>query len=350
MTAWTDQEGPRSSAVEPVSSSSSEIDVRMLLPILLCAMSAAGCQRLGDRFSGPKTSFSGETAMTYVKAQLDFGPRTPGTAGARKTGDWIVAEMKKRADTVIVQSWTHVTAQGDTLPLRNIFARFNPTAAQRVLYVTHWDTRPKADEDFNMGNKQLPILGANDGASGVALLMALGDVFKKTPPAVGVDLLFVDGEDWGSFDTYADTATHPDVLIGSTYFATHLPTPNYKPMYGVLFDMIGDRDLQIFQEDNSLQDAPEVVARVWETAASLGYNDYFIAERYGPITDDHVPLNRLAHLRVIDVIDIHYGPLVGSGPSANVDPNYHHTMQDTIDKVSAKSLQIVGDVAVTLVK
>jgi len=323
----------------------------ILLPSLRCALSVAGCQRLTDRFSGPKTAFNAEAAMGYIKTQLDFGPRMPGSAGARKTGDWIVAEMKKRADSVIVQSWTHVTAQGDTLPLRNVFARFNPKATQRVLYVTHWDTRPKADEDFNMGNKQLPIPGANDGASGVALFMALGDVFKKTPPSMGVDLLFVDGEDWGSFDFYSDTATHPDVLIGSTYFANHLPEPNYKPIFGVLWDMIGDADLQIYQEDNSLNDAPEVVARVWQTAADLGYGDYFIAERYGlPITDDHVPLNRQAHLRVVDVIDIHYGKLTGSGPTAGVNPNYHHTMQDTIDKVSAKSLQIVGDVAVTLVK
>src|SRR4051812_7175275 len=213
--------------------------VRMILPALLCALSVSGCNRLTDRFSGPKTSFSGEAAMGYVKTQLDFGPRNPGSAGAKKTGDWIIAEMKKRADSVMVQSWTHVTAQGDTLPLRNVFARFNPGAAQRVLYVTHWDTRPKADEDLNMGNKQLPMPGANDGASGVALFMALGDVFKKTPPSVGVDLLFVDGEDYGSFDFYTDSATHPDVLIGSTYFALHLPSPDYKPMFGVLFDMIG---------------------------------------------------------------------------------------------------------------
>ena len=322
----------------------------MILPALLCALSVSGCSKLTDRFAGPKTAFSGETALTYVKAQLDFGPRVPGTPNAKKAGDWIIAEMKKRADSVMVQSWTHVTAQGDTLPLRNVFARFNLKATQRVLYVTHWDTRPKADEDLNMGNKQLAMPGANDGASGVALFVALGDVFKKTPPSVGVDLLFVDGEDWGSFDFYSDTATHPDVLIGSTYFAMHLPSPDYKPMFGVLWDMIGDADLQIFQEDNSVNEAPEVVTRVWQTAADLGYGNYFIAERYGPITDDHIPLLRKAKFRVIDVIDIHYGKLDGSGPTANVNPNYHHTMQDTLDKVSAKSLQIVGDVAVTLVK
>jgi Zn-dependent M28 family amino/carboxypeptidase len=187
----------------------------------------------------------------------------------------------------------------------------------------------------------------------VALLIALGDVFKQTPPSVGVDLLFVDGEDWGDFGLYSDSATKPDVLIGSTYFATHLPEPGYRPIFGVLWDMIGDADLQIYQEEYSGSGAPEVVARVWQTAADLGYGKYFIRQVWGPITDDHVPLIRKAGLRVIDVIDIQYGKMssnAGPGDYPDASDNYHHTLKDTIDKVSAKSLQIIGDVAVTLVK
>jgi Peptidase family M28 len=319
------------------------------LSILCGAIALAGCTKLTDRFSRPKTAFNGDTALAYVRTQLAFGPRVPGTPGHRKTGDWIVAEMRKRADTVTEQSWSQVTAEHDTLPLRNILARFNPSATQRVLYVTHWDTRPKADDDLNFGNKQLPIPGANDGASGVALFLALGDVFKQTPPSVGVDLLFVDGEDWGSFDPDSD-GRYPDALFGSQYFATHLPSPDYKPLYGVLWDMIGDADLQIYQEQNSLQFAPEVVARVWQTAADLGYGNYFIPTPGDAVTDDHIPLIKLAGLRVIDVLDIQYGPLPASyGPDSRANPNYHHTMQDTIDKVSTKSLQVAGDVAVRLV-
>jgi len=302
-----------------------------------------------DRFRGPRTSFSGESTLRYVKAQLDFGPRVPGTPGHRRTGDWIVAEMKKRSDSVVVQAFPHVTATGETLPLRNILARINPAAPQRVLYVTHWDTRPTADDDPNLGNKRLPIPGANDGASGVALLMGIADALKKTPSIYGVDLLFVDGEDYGSFDGYnPDSALTKswDVLIGSTYFANHLPSPDYRPIFGVLFDMIGDKDLQIYQESNSVNAAPEVVSRVWQTAADLGYSNDFIAQNNQAITDDHVPLLKRG-LRVIDVIDIDYctqGTDCGGTPR-----NLHHTMQDTFDKVSARSLQIVGDVAVTLV-
>ena len=258
--------------------------------------------------------------------------------------------MKQRADTVVVQSWSHVTAKGDTLPLRNILARINPAATQRVLYLTHWDTRPTADEDMNLGNRSLPIPGANDGASGVALLMGIADALKKTRPLYGVDLLFVDGEDYGSFDGYnADSALTKsyDVLIGSTYFALHLPSPDYRPIFGVLFDLIGDKSLQIEQESNSVAAAPEVVSRVWSTADDLGYGKYFINVNKGGMTDDHVPLLKRG-LRVIDVIDADYclDGGVGCEPGPN---NLHHTMQDTFDKVSARSLQIVGDVAVALV-
>jgi glutaminyl-peptide cyclotransferase len=315
--------------------------------IVLLALAA--CDQLKDRFSGPKTAFDGKAALAYAKQQVDFGPRVPGTPAHDRAGDWIIAQMKTRADTVVVQSWTQTTANGARLPLRNVLARFNPKATQRVLYLTHWDTRPTADEDSNLGAKTRSFDAANDGASGVGLFVALADVFKKSPPSVGVDLLFVDGEDWGGFEPDSAGVYH-DALFGSQYFANHLPSADYKPLYGVLFDMIGDADLQIYQEPNSIQQAPEVVNRVWQTAADLGYDRYFIRETGEQMTDDHVPLLQKG-LRVIDVIDWQFGPLPpshnGTTPS---NPSYHHTSHDTMDKISAKSLQIVGDVAVTLVK
>jgi hypothetical protein len=317
------------------------------LPVLAClAMSLSAC----DRFHRAQTSFSGDASLGYVQTQLGFGPRVPGTAAHRRTGDWIIAQMKTRSDSVVVQSWTHVTAKGDTLPLRNILARINPAATQRVLYVTHWDTRPTADEDMNLGNRALPITGANDGAAGVALLMGIADALKKTKPLYGVDLLFVDGEDYGSFNGYdPDSALTKsyDVLIGSTYFANHLPSPDYRPIFGVLFDMIGDKNLNIYQESNSIEGAPEVVSRVWSTADDLGYGKYFIAVNKGGVTDDHVPLLKRG-LRVIDVIDDDYCANGFKCDEPGPD-NLHHTSGDTFDKVSAHSLQVVGDVAVALV-
>jgi Zn-dependent M28 family amino/carboxypeptidase len=317
--------------------------------LLTTLVAAAGCEKVTSRFSGPKTAFDAKAAMSYAQAQVDFGPRVPGTPAHEKAGDWIVSEMKKRSDSVVVQSWTQTTAKGDKLPMRNILARINPSATQRVLYVTHWDTRPTADNDANLGARAQSFAGANDGASGVGLFMALADLWKKTPPSVGVDLLFVDGEDWGSFDP--DSAgNYPDALFGSQYFANNLPSPDYKPLYGVLFDMIGDADLQIYQEANSVQNAPEVVRKVWDTANDLGYSRYFMNEVGEAVTDDHMPLLKNG-LRVIDVLDIQYGPLPSSHNGyTHASPDYHHTSQDTMDKISAHSLQVVGDVAATLVK
>lgn len=268
--------------------------------------------------------FDGVRALEYVKAQLDFGPRIPGTEGHRKTGDWITQMMRERADTVIEQRWTHKAANGDSLAMRNILARFRPDVSERILYVTHWDTRPISDL-AEPERRAMPVPGANDGASGVALLIALGDLLKKTPPSVGVDFLFTDGEDYGSFGP-----PEVDVLIGARYFAEHLPSPGYRPLFGILWDMIGDRDLQIAKEGHSVDKAPDVVERVWRTAADLGYAQYFNPGSWGPITDDHLPLLAKG-IPIIDVIDISYSA--------------HHTPDDTIDKVSAESLKIVGDVA-----
>jgi len=275
------------------------------------------------------TGFDGNAAYNYARAQVAFGPRVPGTPAAKKAGDWIIQHMRARADTVIVQSFTHTTADGKRLPLRNIIARFRPELPERVLYVTHWDSRPVSESASTEAEKKMPVPGANDGASGVGMFVALGDVLKRNKPTVGVDLLFTDGEDYGNFGP-----PEVDVLIGAKYFATHLPSPGYKPLYGVLWDMIGDKDLRIPYEMNSFQQAPEVVSRVWQTAADLGYANVFVQESGGATTDDHVPLLN-AGLRVIDVIDLTYAP--------------HHTPNDTMDKISAKSLATVGDVATALV-
>lgn len=307
------------------------------LALLLCLTTACPRGDADPDDDGPRTAFSGAAALEYVRQHMAPGPRVPGTEAHRIGGEWIVARMRERADTVLEQRWTHVTAAGDTLPLRNVLARFRPEATERVLFLTHWDSRPVSDQATDPAQRAMPVPGANDGASGVGLFVALGDALKAAPPSVGVDLLFVDGEDWGEFPDGQDweQLQRADVLLGSKYFAEHLPSPGYRPLFGVLFDMIGDRDLQIFHEINSLQAAPDVVARVWNTASALGYSRWFVPQSRYQVTDDHIPLIRKG-LPVINVIDLDY-------------PD-HHKPTDTIDKISARSLQIVGDVALTLVK
>jgi len=290
---------------------------------------ALGCQaRAGDGGSKSPVEFNGRTALTYVEKQMSFGPRIPNKPGHQLEADWLLAELRARADTVIVQEITHRLRNGEVLHLRNLFARFRPEATERVLFLAHWDTRPMADKSANLAQQRMPVPGANDGASGVAVLLGVADALKARPPANGVDLLFVDGEDYGDF---SDTS---DVLIGSRWFAAHQP-PGYQPLFAVLFDMVGDKDLQIYQEGQSLAFAPEVVQRVWRVAAERGHDRQFIPSVRHTLTDDHVSLQK-AGIHAIDVVDFDYP--------------YWHTTEDTIDKVSAESLQIVGDVAVSLVR
>ncbi len=289
---------------------------------LACQAKARGGDGTGE-FDGPRT-------FGYLEQQMRFGPRIPGTPAHDSAGDWILAQLRTRADTVIVQAITHRTKSGPILHLRNFFARFRPQAVERVLFLAHWDTRPHADQSANLADQRLPVPGADDGASGVAVLLGVADALKAKPPApdVGVDLLFVDGEDFGDF---ADTS---DVLIGSRWFAAHQPV-GYPPLYAVLFDMVGDKDLQIYYEGNSQAYAPEVVDRVWRTASGLGYGRVFLQGIKHTLTDDHIALQK-AGIHAIDVVDFDYP--------------YWHTREDTIDKVSAASLKIVGDVAVALVR
>jgi hypothetical protein len=287
-----------------------------------------GCQaRAGNGRNAHE--FNGATAFGYIQQQMAFGPRIPNTPGHRQEADWLLTRLRARADTVIVQQIDHVLhGTHDTLHLRNFFARFRPQATDRILYLAHWDTRPHADRSQNLADQKRPVPGANDGASGVAVLLGVADALKAHPSTVGVDLLFVDGEDYGDF------ADSNDVLIGSRWFAAHQP-PGYQPLFAVLFDMVGDKDLQIFEEGQSVQGAPEVVQRVWRVAADLGYQKQFVPSVRYTLIDDHVALQK-AGIHAIDVVDFDYP--------------YWHTPEDTIDKVSAQSLQVVGDVAMTLVR
>jgi glutaminyl-peptide cyclotransferase len=276
----------------------------------------------------PPREFDGQAAFHYIETQVGFGPRVPGTKAHQQMQVWLDSLLRQRADTVVVQSWNHVTAKGTTLALQNFIARFNPAAEKRILLLAHWDSRPVSDSPISKDSSHA-VLGANDGGSGVALLLGAADVLKRARPTIGVDLLFVDGEDYGDF-----TKNPNDVLIGSRYYGAHqLPGP--RPLYAVLFDLIGDKDLQIYQEGNSLVGAPEVVQLVWDTAKDLGYGGYFIASPRHTLIDDHLELQK-AGIRAIDVVDFDY-------------PAWH-TQYDTIDKVSAASLQVVGDVAVALIR
>ncbi len=271
--------------------------------------------------------FDGETAYDYLVAQCDFGPRNPGSAGAANTFVYLSIHFKARADTVLYQQFTHIDAYGQQVPtMTNIIARYRPELTDRYLFCAHWDTRPRADRDSDPSVRDLPIIGANDGASGVAVLMALADMLKQSEPLMGVDLVMFDGEDYGEARNVST-----DYFLGAKWFASQWP--DYRPSLGVLLDMVGDSDLLIPKDPTSVALAPRIVERVWRAAQLEGVFQF--ASFSGPwISDDHVPLLE-AGIKTINLIDFSYP--------------YWHTQQDTPDKCSPASLQAVGSVLTRLI-
>lgn len=299
-------------------------------PLVLVGCEEGGgapASRSAQRVDRPP--FDGGAAFELLRQQVAFGPRVPGTEGHSRQLDWMTGLLAQRADTVVAQPFTYVTSYGDTLRLTNLLARFRPEAADRVLLITHWDTRPRADQAATEAERGQPIAGANDGASGTAVLLHLSELFHQQAPPIGVDLLFVDGEDYGP--------EVEDMLLGAKHFAANQP-PGYPPLYGVLLDMVGDADPRFPVEGYSAQHAPEVVQRVWGVAHDLGYSDIFPNVSGGYVTDDHIPLNE-GGIRTANVIDFDYGP-------AN---SFWHTPRDVPGNTSAETLGIVGDVIAELV-
>ncbi len=241
--------------------------------------------------------------------------------------------LRALADTVEQVPFTWVTTYGDTLHLTNVWARFRPGDSRRILLTAHWDTRPVAEEDTIGARRSQPIPGANDGASGVAVLLALAEALHAAPPGIGVDLLLTDGEDWGHKPNSLETVI-TDMLLGARHFA-QTEGATYRPLYGILLDMVGEKGARFPEEAYSMQYAPEVVSRVWERAAELGYGETFPQVPGQAIVDDHVILNQ-AGIRTIDIIDFDYPPW--------------HTSGDTPDKIGAESLDKVGEVVLSVIR
>ncbi len=273
-----------------------------------------------------KPTFSGERAYKLLVAQCNFGPRPPGTAVHDTVLNWLRDFMDSLADETIVQSFSGTGYKGKILSMGNVIARFNSKSKKRVLFCAHWDTRPWADRDPDSLNWETPILGANDGASGVAVLMHLAEILKHNSPPLGVDIVLFDGEDYGhegDLDRY---------LMGSRYYAKNLVTN--KPYYAVLLDMIGDKDLKIPKEGFSKRRfAPNVTDSIWARAKFLGLPAF--VDSVGPwMIDDHHPLAAVG-IKAVDLIDFEYP--------------YWHTLEDTPDKCSASSLNQIGELILDLI-
>lgn len=273
--------------------------------------------------------FDGENAYQAIQQQVDFGPRVPGTDAHKDCAEWLEETLGQYTDRLIVQE-TELTAWDKrALPCYNIIGSFNPESAKRVMLCAHWDTRPVADEDTD--RKDEPIDGANDGGSGVGVLLELARVLKENPLDYGVDIIFFDVEDYGK-------AEHPNsYCLGSQYWAANLHEQGYNAEYGILLDMVGARDAYFYREGISMYYAPDIVQKVWDAAARAGARSWFQFnnEPFPQLTDDHLYVNRIAGIRTIDIIQYDQNTEKGFG-------EFWHTHNDNMDIIDRSTLNAVG--------
>ena len=290
-----------------------------------------------DTVAAAPVSFNADSAYAFVQRQCQFGPRVPGTDAHRRCGDYLVSTLKSYGTTVIEQTGKVTTFDGVNLPLRNIIAQINADAETRILLLAHWDCRPWADKDPDPAKRRTPVMGANDAASGVAVLLEMARAMQDKLPNIGVDIMLVDVEDWGDDEGGNDDSW----ALGTQYWARNMHQQGYHPMYGILLDMVGAADASFLQEYYSMQYAPAVVREVWRIAAALGHSNRFISKPGGGINDDHLPVNR-AGVPCIDIIDMRmdsqYGFFAG-----------WHTTDDVMRHISPATLGAVGETLLTLI-
>jgi len=273
--------------------------------------------------------FNGDAAFTHLVAQCDFGPRNPGSVGHQKALDYFLNVLTTLADTVSTQSFTEIMPRSkQKVEMHNVIAQFNPKAKKQIMISAHWDTRPWGDRSLSIMRKDQPILGANDGASGVAILLELAKVLHDNPQKIGVNLVLFDAEDFGSS---GDSWSY---CKGSQYFAKNLPIT--LPEYAINLDMVGDANLEIYIERISYKQNPSLVLELWGLAEELKLSGFKKMAKYS-IFDDHVPLYELAGIPAVDIIDFDY---------PDEKTNYHHTYNDIVENCSPESLRQVGTLMV----
>lgn len=283
--------------------------------------------------------FNRDSAYTFVARQLEFGPRVPNTAGHRACRDWLVQQFKQYGATVIEQNFTPKAYTGTTLQATNIIAQYNPGNTNRIVLAAHWDTRHIADSPINTGKKDQPVMGADDGASGVAVLLEVARQLQANPLDFGVDLVLFDAEDYGNNNGTSSESWG----LGAQHWAKNLHyASGIRPMYGILLDMVGGKGARFGQEYFSLQYAAPVVKKVWKLAASMGYSNYFIAEQTNPVTDDHYFVNSIARIPMIDIIN--------QPPDSQTGfPTHWHTDQDNLQAIDRFTLGVVGQLMLAVI-
>ena len=319
-----------------------------IFAIVLSFLSACGFASHSEKTEQDNTivrvvpTFNPDSAYHYVETQCDFGPRVPGTEAHFACLQYFVEQFNRfGADMVIVQESESVIYDGSKMPIRNIVASYGLGKPNRVMICSHWDSRPFADNDINPDNRRKAIIGANDGASGVGVIMELARQLGLKDAAIGVDFILFDLEDWGTPDWTQSKLSDGGWALGSKYWASRPHIPGYQAQFAILLDMVGAQGAQFYREYFSDQYASWVVDRVWNKAADLGLSHIFVNQRGGGVTDDHINVNR-AGIPCIDIIQFQTDTETGFG-------DYWHTHNDDMRNIDRSTLDAVGRVLMEII-
>ncbi len=288
--------------------------------------------------------FSADSAYQYVARQVSFGPRVPGSHAQIACSDWLIHKLGLyfKASNAIRQKAQVKLFNGDIVPAINVIGIYNPKARKRILLCAHWDSRMVADHDTE--NRDQPIDGANDGGSGVAVLIEIARLLKTNPlQNLGVDIVLFDVEDQGKPDNMGYNSERNDYLtwcLGSQYWASNRHRPEYQYQYGILLDMVGAENATFYKEGGSMDYAPRVVNLVWKEAYTSGYANYFPASKGQRVTDDHVFVNQILDIPIIDIIHL-------NKETGTFAPTWH-THADKLDAISKPTLKAVGQTLINI--
>lgn len=284
--------------------------------------------------------FNADSAYDYIQAQVDFGPRTMNSAAHDACGDWLASKLAQFGATVYDQRADLTTYEGKIVKARNIIGAYKPESKKRIALFSHWDSRPWADNDPDESKHYTPILGANDGASGVGVLLEIARNLQNAQPELGIDIILLDAEDLGNHKEYKGEHTDESWCLGSQYWARVPHVQGYNARFGILLDMVGGTGARFLYEYYSEQYAKDIDRKVWRAAKALGYDNYFIQQTGGGATDDHKFINEIAHIPTIDIIPT---------SSQYTFFEHWHTVKDDMDAINPGTLKAVGQTVMQVI-
>lgn len=286
-------------------------------------------------------AFNADSAYSYVERQVAFGPRVPNTDAHRACGEYLAKQLKAFGAKVYDQYADVISYDGKILKARNIIGSYNPDTKKRVLLCAHWDSRPYADAGEE-AHHHTPIDGANDGASGVGVLLEIARHMQQQAPTIGIDIAFFDAEDYGIPDFYEGAYKADTWCLGSQYWGRLPHVPDYKARFGILLDMVGGKGTTFYYEGYSSRTANRPMKKIWDTAHRLGHKQLFLKEEGGEVVDDHVYVNRFRQIPCVDII----------GYDPHSEKGFHetwHTVGDNMDCIDKATLQAVGETVMAVI-